>query len=227
MIAYFKRFIHNCSILTAPLLDLVGKNTNFDWTPIWGFNFRKLKEKLMEALILQYPMREGDYQIKTDASDAAIGGVLLILTEAEYLPVEYKYRKLTDGEYRYPIHDKEMLLIVHCLHKWRCCLKRQKEFLALTNQKSLFYLKTQANLSRRQASWMETLQRHSIRIEYKPSTKLKIADTLSRLYICRSVSTDSFDPYWSLHVMSNKEKGSQLTPPRRQKLWCSKMRMNF
>lgn len=41
----------------------------------------------MSALILQYPMRNGDYQMETGASDAAIGVVLRILTEAGYLNV--------------------------------------------------------------------------------------------------------------------------------------------
>lgn len=34
MVAYVKRFISDCSTLTAPLLALIGKDTNFDWTPI-------------------------------------------------------------------------------------------------------------------------------------------------------------------------------------------------
>lgn len=86
--------------------------------------------------------------METDASDAAIGGVLRILTEQGYLPFTYKFRKLIDGECRYPIHDKEMLEMIHCLYKWRCFLERQKEFSVLTDHKSLIYLKTQANLSR-------------------------------------------------------------------------------
>lgn len=158
MIVYIKRFIPDCSALTAPLSALTGKDTNFDWTPIRDYNFRVLKEKLMSAPLLQYTMRDRDYQMETDASDAAISGVLRILTKKEYLPIAYKSRKLTDGECQYPIHGKETLAMVHCLYKWRCYLKRQKEFVALTDHKSLVYLKTQANLSFRQAAWIKTLQ---------------------------------------------------------------------
>ena len=32
MITYVKRFIPECSTLTAPLSALTGKDTNFDWT---------------------------------------------------------------------------------------------------------------------------------------------------------------------------------------------------
>lgn len=44
-------------------------------------------DKLMLAPILQYPMREGDYQMNTDFSNAAMGGVLRILYNSGYLPV--------------------------------------------------------------------------------------------------------------------------------------------
>ena len=60
----------------------------------------------MLAPLLQYPMRDGDYQMETDASDAAVSGVLCILTKKGYLSVAYESRKLTDGECRYPIHNK-------------------------------------------------------------------------------------------------------------------------
>lgn len=75
-IFYVKTFIPNCSKLKAPLSALVGMKTNFDWTSMRDLNFCKLKEKLMSSPILQYFIFTGDYQKKTDASDAAISGVI-------------------------------------------------------------------------------------------------------------------------------------------------------
>ena len=103
--------------------------------------------------------------METDASDASIGGVLCIQNqEGIFLPVAYEYQKLTNGEQHYPIHDKELLAIIHCLTRWRCYLEQQMEFTILTNHKSLIYFKTQANLSRRQAKWMEILERFNAKI---------------------------------------------------------------
>ena len=148
MIAYCCRFIPECSALTAPLSAITGKTAKFEWTPLRDYNFRQLKQKLMEAPLLQYPMRNGNYQLETDTSDMAIGSVLRIRDEkGKYLPVAYKLRKLTNGKCCYPIHDKEMLAMVHCLLKWRCYLNWQKQFTCLTDHKSLVYIKTQANLA--------------------------------------------------------------------------------
>ncbi|KAJ9090001.1 hypothetical protein DSO57_1007293 [Entomophthora muscae] len=56
--------------------------------------------------ILQYPNREGVYKLET-------GEVLQIQTaEKDFLPVAYESRKLSDSEQRYPIHDKELVVIV-------------------------------------------------------------------------------------------------------------------
>lgn len=100
VIAYIEWFITNFNTLTAPLLVLVGKDTNFDLTPTWEFNFRKLKDKLMKAPILKYPMWDCDYQIETYALDATIGGVLLIIARKRSLSVAYKSCKLTKGKWR-------------------------------------------------------------------------------------------------------------------------------
>lgn len=104
-----------CSTITAQLPAIVGKGTNFNWTPIQKFNFLRLKGKLVLVPILQYPMHDGNYQMKTNASNTAISGVLRIFTEEGYLMVAYKSSKLTDGEWSYPIHNKEILTMVYCV----------------------------------------------------------------------------------------------------------------
>lgn len=53
--------------------------------------------------------------VQTDASDFAIGGVLM----QEGHPISYESRKLNDTERRYTIQDKEMTAGVHCLRTWR------------------------------------------------------------------------------------------------------------
>lgn len=53
---------------------------------------------------------------------------------------------------------------------------------------------------------MEKLQRYPIRIDYKPGTKIKFVDDLSRLYICRSISANGFNPDWPLIAIQNKDK---------------------
>ncbi|KAJ9082077.1 hypothetical protein DSO57_1007934 [Entomophthora muscae] len=81
----------------------MGKTTNFVWTPLQDQHFCQLEECMVTALILQYPNCKGIYELETDASEYAIGGVLCIQTaEKDFLPVTYKLRKLSDVKQRYP-----------------------------------------------------------------------------------------------------------------------------
>ncbi|CAA0835666.1 Unknown protein [Striga hermonthica] len=50
----------------------------------------------------------------TDASDFAIGGVLM----QERHPIAFESRKLNDTERRYTVQEKEMTAIIHCLRVW-------------------------------------------------------------------------------------------------------------
>jgi len=54
--------------------------------------------------------------VETDASNFAIGGVLLIKCEdSKWRLVVYILRSLNKTERNYEIHDKEMLAVICCL----------------------------------------------------------------------------------------------------------------
>jgi len=54
---------------------------------------------------------EKPFKVHTDASDRAIGGVLI----QEGHLIAFESRKLSDAEQNYSTHEKEMTTIVHCL----------------------------------------------------------------------------------------------------------------
>ena len=62
--------------------------------------------------ILKFLDFELPFEVHTDASDKAIGGVLV----QEGHPVTFERRKLNDAEQRYSTDEKEMVAVVHCLH---------------------------------------------------------------------------------------------------------------
>ncbi|KAE8663644.1 hypothetical protein F3Y22_tig00112925pilonHSYRG00094 [Hibiscus syriacus] len=53
------------------------------------------------------------FEVHTDASDFAIGGVLM----QEGHPIVFESRKLNDTERRYTVQENEMMAIIHCLRK--------------------------------------------------------------------------------------------------------------
>ncbi|CAI7744132.1 unnamed protein product [Closterium sp. NIES-53] len=68
-------------------------------------------------------------------------------------------RKLQAAEHNYPIHDKEMLAIIHAFKLWRCYLVGAN-IIVRTDHKSLQYLRAQPNLNPRQIRWLDYMESH-------------------------------------------------------------------
>ncbi len=74
---FYRRFIRNYSLITAPLTSLLrGKPTKLRWSPEAVKAFEKLKTSFTTAPILKHPDPELPFVVEVDASDCGIGAVL-------------------------------------------------------------------------------------------------------------------------------------------------------
>src|SRR5262249_33768129 len=140
--------------------------------------FEKLKSAVASEPVLRLPDFELPFEVHTDASNRAIGGVLV----QEGHPVAYESRKLKDAEQRYSTHEKEMLAVVHCLLLWRVYLLGTK-FVVKTDNVANTYFKTQKKLSPKQARWQELLAEYDFLWEHKAGKHNQVADALSRKWV--------------------------------------------
>jgi hypothetical protein len=95
-------------------------------------------------------------------------------------PIAFESRRLRGAELRYPVHEKELLAVVHALKKWKVYLEGRK-FLVTSDHQSLVHLQTQKNLSGRQARWLDQLQSYDFELVYKKGEDNVVADALSRI----------------------------------------------
>ena len=177
--SYYRKFVQGFSAIATPLTALLHKDKEFQWNTPEQEAFEMLKEKLTTAPVLLLPDPTKPFTVTTDASDFAIGAVLTQDHGHGEQPVAYESRKLSPAELNYPVHEKELLAIVHAIRLWRMYLEGQR-FTVVTDHASLEYIKTQANLSRRQARWLETLQANDFTVRYRPGKTNVVADALSR-----------------------------------------------
>ncbi|GJP37158.1 hypothetical protein CLOM_g21597 [Closterium sp. NIES-68] len=116
---YIRKFIANMTELSAPLTDRLKDHDCFWWGEKQQAAFDQLKITLTSPLVLRIASPDHPYEVINDASDIAIGAVLLQDFGEELQPVAYESRKLQGAEKNYTVHDKEMLAIVHAFQTWR------------------------------------------------------------------------------------------------------------
>ncbi|GJP31378.1 hypothetical protein CLOM_g12018 [Closterium sp. NIES-68] len=154
---YVRRFIPNMAGLTGPLTDLLQKGTFYEWGEKQQAAFEALKNLLMSPPVLRIADPERPFEVITDASDIAIGAVVMQAFGNGLQPIAYESRKMQSAERNYPVHDKEMLAIVHAFKIWRCYLAGA-DVTVRTDHKSLQYLRAQPNLNPRQIRWLDYLE---------------------------------------------------------------------
>ncbi|KAG8368869.1 hypothetical protein BUALT_Bualt15G0091500 [Buddleja alternifolia] len=175
LVNYYRRFISGYSSRTTPLTDLLKKNKPWVWSEACQLAFEDLKAAVSVEPVLALPNFEKMFELHTDASDFAIGGVLM----QEGHPIAFKSRKLNETERRYTVQEKETMAIVHYLRIWRHYLLGSR-FVVKTDNVATSYFQTQKKLSPKQARWQDFLAEFDYVLEYKPGKANVVADALSR-----------------------------------------------
>jgi hypothetical protein len=145
---YYRRFVKGYSDIATPLTDLLKKGRAWEWDVKCQEAFENLKAALIEEPVLALPDFAKPFEVHSDASDYAIGGVLM----QDGHPIAFESRKLNDAERRYTVQEKEMTAMVHCLRTWRHYLLGAA-FIVKMDNVATSYLQSQKKLSPKQARW--------------------------------------------------------------------------
>ena len=111
----YQRFVPNFSAIAAPLRALTKKDATFQWTPACQADFDILKEVLVTAPVLAYPVfgPDAEFVLETDASGVGLGAVLSQQQPDGMLhPIAYASHFLDASEQNYSITELETLAVV-------------------------------------------------------------------------------------------------------------------
>ncbi|WVZ97721.1 hypothetical protein U9M48_043235 [Paspalum notatum var. saurae] len=174
---FYRRFVRDFSSIAAPLHELTKKGVPFAWGDSQAVAFNTLKDKLTHAPLLQLPDFNKVFELECDASGIGLGAVLL----QEGKPVAYFSEKLSGASLKYSTYDKELYALVRTLQTWQHYLWH-REFIIHSDHEALKHIRTQTNLNRRHANWVEFIESFPYIIKHKNGKKNVIADALSRRY---------------------------------------------
>ncbi len=154
----------------------------YEWEGVCNEAFETLKGILVKAPVLKLPDFDKDFEIHSDASDFAIGGVPM----QEDRPVAFESKKLSEMERRWPTHEEKMWAVIHCLKTWGHYIG-SKDVVVWTDNVTLKYFATQPKLSSKQVRWQDTLALFNVDIRHKPGKENIVLDVLSRKHQLRVV----------------------------------------
>lgn len=150
--------------------------------------------------------------VEVDASQYAIGAVLMQKHEDLWCPISYYSRSLSSAEKNYQVYNYELLAIVDCLEEWWHYLIHAKHTVQIfTNHLNLTYFRKPQKINPHQAGWMMFLAEYDFQLHHIPGNKNSAADALSH----RPDHDDGMDHLeaavvlpdtlftWSIHITSS------------------------
>ena len=132
---YWRKFIAKYSLIASPLHALTRLNKVFQWGGKQQKAFDTLKEKISTTPVLALPNLQQPFEIKTDASDYAMGVVLMQYGK----PICYHSENFNSTVVNYPTYDKELYPLVQSVKKWKHYLLGKETFIH-TDHQPLQYL---------------------------------------------------------------------------------------
>ncbi|KAM2855560.1 hypothetical protein PS2_000017 [Malus domestica] len=172
--------IKDFSKISTPLCRLLQKDVSFEFNEECEKEFKHLKEMLTSAPIIRPPDWSIPFELMCDASDYALGAVLGQMKDKQPHVIYYASRTLNDAQLNYSTTEKELLVVVFALDKFRSYLLGTKVII-YTDHAALKYLLMKKEAKPRLIRWMLLLQEFDIEIRDKKGSENVVADHLSRL----------------------------------------------
>ena len=114
MCNYYAKFVLQYIHIATPLYNLLWKNTKLDLTMDCDTIFKQLKHALVHDPILTIPSFDASFIVKTNATDMAVGAVLMQYN----WPVAFMSKVLNPAQQNYHTKDCKLLAIIFTYRRW-------------------------------------------------------------------------------------------------------------
>jgi hypothetical protein len=181
---FYRSYLPNYQILTAPLYKLLSKRVPFVWTNEESAIFHHLKTALADQVYLTLPDWSREFRVSTDASLLGIGAKVSQLDPdtGQDKPIQFLGRKLSNSERSMAPIYLELSGICWAVTKLRHMLLGRK-FLIGTDSKPLVQLlkhKTPKNIPLLLQRKILTMQSFDFEIVHTPGKFNCLPDLISR-----------------------------------------------
>ena len=181
-INFYRRFIPNHSKKAKPMNDLLKKGVPFEWKQEQENAFQELKQVVQKEPVLLQPDQKKPFKVEIDASNYAIGAVLMQKDDKGILhPVAYFSKSLNSAQRNYNVYNRELLGLVETCRHFRQYLHQPAHTVKIhTDHANLLYWKNPGEHNRRVARWHTELMEYDFQLVHISGKKNGRADALSR-----------------------------------------------
>ena len=190
---FFRQFMPNYADLTARLTDMTEKS--FNWNrDTWGVDyeacFLKFKEELLKSTALYYPDYERTWYLRVDASEDAVGFVLLQdkegvpfqagnTTDPPFEPLLFGSKKFSKQARKWDMFNKEAYAMYYAVKECEYML-RGKDFILQSDHRNLNWI--EASAVPKVIRWRIFMQSFFFKFDHIAGRRNIVADWRSRLY---------------------------------------------
>jgi len=193
MTNYYRTSLPNYATIAEPLIQLTRKYTKFTWTSEHQSAFDELKSLLISSHVMAAPDLNRGYKLFTDASDYAVGGILVQdSSDGSEKVIQYISHTLSKTQRKWATIEKEAYALVYCLEKLRPYLFGASVN-AYVDHKPLLSLFTKSMNNTKVQRWAVLLAEYGVKIHYISGKRNIRADILSRINSSKPVPVDVID----------------------------------
>ena len=210
---FFRHFVPKYSDLAAPLNELVQKKFDWSkatWTTDYEAAFETFKQALVRACKIHYPNYDLDWILRCDASDVAVGYVLLqifkdVTGQEVYQPLVFGSKKFSGAATRWSVYDKEAFAMFWSVQDSQYLL-RAKDFTLQGDHANLKWMEYSTNP--RVIRQRIYLQGFSFQFAHISGKHNGVADWQSRLELLNNII--EYGETWLCNAEEEQPPSSQL-----------------
>jgi hypothetical protein len=152
---FYRHFIRGFSQIAKPLNNLLKKGASWTFGNAKKTAFEQLKRLICEEPVLIQPDQTKPFEVEVDASNYAVGAVLMQRDEKKILhPVAFFSKTMNEAQRNYDVYNHELLGLREMFRHWRHYLHQAAHKVKVhTDHANLLFWKNPGDHNRRVARW--------------------------------------------------------------------------
>lgn len=177
---FLRPYVKNLAEMAIPLQEMLKKGQKIEWTEDRCRAFTEIKDALSSTVVLSMANFDYGFEVRSDASDRAIGGALTQSINGEIKIIAFCSRALSKSERNYSTTQRECLSVIFCLERWKEYLLGDPRTKVFVDHHSLIWISRLSDPVGLLQRWLLRISMFDFKVIYTPGKENALPDLMSR-----------------------------------------------